>query len=486
MAALFLALPLARPFVKVFRGVAGLAVLPLPALGILAGIFPAYGFRSECIPLLVFALIFNIVNIPDLVSAVHSGRGGEDRDRSIVFTALSLAAFGAAVLIMAVFSPTIPGGVITGNVQARTIRNGNRDREFSLRIYEPEAGQNGVRPVIFLVPPESGSAAAVDYVCAGLRDRGFTVISFSRRDFDSPFVDENGKKHHAPPKQIRAAWRAFRSGTALKKANEQGKTLEAERRSDVEFLLPRIPALLGNGVRPGDVPVILAGYGAGGSAIAYLMGDAAFASRQSNVKGIVAIESRFWLAYQSAPPVLPRPPAGAGRLQRWRNGAANRFRSLKAQRVTGFGNLPRAGIPALYLVSSRAFTPAGLDSERSPYRALFAAVRGGSGPAAIAALEGAGPLDYCDYPLSHPVYPFMFPGVRGRSPAKPVTGTVNLITNFAVMLLEQKAGTGDGPERTGTGNSFVPAAIRQPPVIVPARQSIDGAVYIERNGLPDF
>jgi hypothetical protein len=486
----------------------GLVWLPLLALGICVGLFPAYGFRPECFPLLVFALVRTIVDIPALASSAASRPNDDFRDRGPLLTMLAIVLLAALALVMVVFSPRTDDGLTVEGVQMRKIRDGTHGRDFVLRVYGPKeaeqpgpeiaaddmeiyalnvpsAGNSGpppARPVIFLIPPEAGSIAVVDLVCAALRDRGFTVITYSRKGFDSPLVDENGRKQRfASPIRLRASWRVFRQGTALAAVNEQGKVLEAERRADIEFLLPRIPALLDTAParQPytqrsgGETPLFLAGYGAGGGALAYLADDPAFVSRHGNIRGIVAVESRLFSAFRSDPLPPPQVPSDA----RWFSRTWQLFDGLKARRVTGLGALPRPGFPTLYLVSDRALAASfGEKLLQNPYRAVWETIRAFNGPVVLAAFDGAGPLDYCDYPLTHPIYSILFPGRNkdAKKSANPIQDTVNLIGNFAVMLLEQEAAnSADTP----------PAA---PLFTIPVHQPLNGGVYIERKGLPNF
>lgn len=496
--AVFLVLYLIRPFCKGLWPVEGLVWLPLLSLAITIGIFPAYGFRSECIPLLFFELVLNIVNIPSLISSAVSVPNEDFRDRGPVFALPALVLLGGALLVMFAFSPKIPPGLAAG-VEIRKIRDEARNRDYILRIYADDAVNSddavngGIQPVLFLIPPEAGSIPAVDLICAGLRDRGFVVITYSRPGFDFPAIDENGRQRLVSPVKMRNYWRAFRAGTKLKKANDQGKILEAERLSDIEFLLPRILALAdsaatGNASQgsarqgnPGETPLFLVGYGAGGSALIMLAGSAGFSVRNANVKGIAAVESRLWSVFRSDPPVLSVVSAGAPWHKRFRTGAENWFAGLKTRRITGLEPLPRPGIPLLCLVSDRALAPVGGvsgkvggNTEENPYRALLETLRRSGrtntalAPAAAAVIEGAGPLDYYAYPLSHPVYSFFFPGLKqdARKSTNPVEDTISVICNFAVMLLEQ--------------------ADAVPPLRIPVRRSIDADVYVETWGMAKF
>jgi hypothetical protein len=149
----------------------------------------------------------------------------------------------------------------------------------------------------------------------------------------------------------------------------------------------------------------------------------------------------------------------------WTN-MVNRFNNLQPQQVARNGPLPGAelsqpGLPVLYLVSGRALdTPEG----QKPYQAVFDTLRSGSGPTAIAAIEGAGPLDYQDYPLTHPIYSFLLPGQKDirQVSEDPIGDTASIIGNFASLLWEQ-------------------AEIGALP-----RYAISGSLYVESKGLPGF
>ena len=266
----------------------------------------------------------------------------------------------------------------------------------------------------------------------------------------------------------------------FKKANEQGTVLEAERIEDIAFLLPRIPALAEHTADPalaGKIPLILAGYGAGGSALAlFAAANADFSERFSTVKGIITVESRFWSLYRAEPPLIPEPPKGAPWYLRLKMALTKRLSGFKRRRITGFGQFSPPGVPLLCLVSDRAAVfsrRAGSPARDNPYRALLDTLRNASGPAALAAIKGAGPLDYSDYPLSHPLYSFMFPGQEknAATSANPPADTASIIGNFAALLLERETAAAAEPE---------------PPLIIPEKHSVSADVYVETWGLPDF
>jgi len=440
----FLALPLLRPFVKKLWPLDGLIWLPLIALGIAIGIFPAYGFRPECVPMLVFAVIYNIIHFSPYASGMFARSNDSFRDRGILFTVCAFILLSAAAVPMFAFSSWIG---VPADREAVSVVRVNRD--YSLRVYGPVRED---RPLIFLVPPEWGSTDSVDLVCAELQKKRFTVVTY---------VSQNKESWT----KFLTYWRVYRNAAVLASVNEQGKTIEAERRKEIELLLPRLPFLLNSG--DGDLPpLLLAGYGAGGSALAYLAGESGFISDYGNVRGVVAIESRLWSSYLPEPHNVRVVPFTRGMLLRSWTNIVNRFNRLWPQRVARKGPLPGAelsqpGLPVLYLVSGRALD---IFEGQKPYRAVFDTLRSGSGPVALAAIEGAGPLDYQDYPLTHPIYSFLLPGQKDirQVSEDPIGDTASIIGNFASLLWEQ-------------------AEIGALP-----RYVISGSLYVESKGLPGF
>jgi hypothetical protein len=444
----FLALPLLRPFVKRLWPVEGLTWLPLVALGITIGIFPAYGFRPECVPMLAFAVIYNFIHFSPIVSGMFARSNDAFRDRGALFTVCAFIFLSAATIPMFAFSAQTEVPAERDTVSVVRV-----NRDYSLRIYGPVQAN---RPLIFLVPPEWGSIASVDLVCTELQKKRFTVVTYFSQDKDSWA-------------QSLSYWRVFRNAAVFVSANEKGKAIEAQRRKEIELLMPRLPSLLGGGDDDLPPPLLLAGYGAGGSALAYLAGESGFISAYGNVRGVIAIESRLWSSYLPEVrnvPAVPFTPGVRGVFTRFWANIVNRFNNLQPQRVARSGSLPGAGLtesglPVLYLVSGRALDVA---EGQKPYQAVFDTLRSSSGPAALAAIEGAGPLDYQDYPLTHPIYSYLLPGQENarQMSEDPIGDTASIISNFASILWEQ-AEIGSLP-----------------------RYAISGSLYVESKGLPGF
>ena len=448
MVVIFLALPLLRPFVKRLWPVEGLTWLPLVALGIIIGIFPAYGFRPECVPMLAFALIYNFIHFSPIVSGMFARSNDAFRDRGALFTVFAFIFLSAATVPMFAFSSQIDAPAERDAVSVVRV-----NRDYFLRIYGPVQAS---RPLIFLVPPEWGSTASVDLVCAELQKKRFTVVTYFSQDKDTWT-------------KALAYWHVFKNAAVFDSANARGKAIEAQRRKEIELLLPRLSALL-NYENDDLPPLLLAGYGAGGSALAYLAGESGFISAYGSVRGVVAIESRLWSSYlpeARESPAVPSARGVGGMFARFKANIVNRFNDLKPRLVARKGPLPgaelteSAGLPVLYLVSGRALDfPEG----QKPYQAVFDTLRSGSGPAAIAAIEGAGPLDYQDYPLTHPIYSYLLPGQENarQMSEDPIGDTASVISNFASVLWEQ-AELGALP-----------------------RYAISGNLYAESKGLPGF
>jgi len=459
---LFLVLPLFRPLVKALWPLDGLVWLPLVAVIITVGIFLAYGFRPECLPILLFAFIYTIANRDSVISSIRSQPSDAFHDRSPLLTLFGFIMLGAAIFTMFAFSPRTGG--YTETETARLLKVRGPDRDYCLQIY----GQPG-RPIIFLVPPEIGSSVSVKLISSELENKGYMVVTYSQKDFDLPFIDENGKKHFSLLAKLPGYLYVFFRGTRFSSANNRGKTMETERQSDIEYLLPRVYGLIGGETNNDELPpTLLVGYGAGGSALAYMNDKGAFASN-NNVLGIIAVESRLWSSYETETPVV------------YRNSPIRRFNyRILVKIVDSLTNLlpktlkrtktllPSANLPVLYLISGRALNYPLLDygMGKNPYQAIFDTKRLASGPIAIAAIKDAGPFDYQDFPLTHPVYSFALPWLKDT--AASISDTASIIGNFASLLIEQSMQA--EPEDDDFQETIT---------LIPLRSLISGSLYVE-------
>jgi hypothetical protein len=423
---------LIRPLVKGLWPLDGLAWFPLLAFGILAAAFPAYGFRPECIPLLINQGVFALTSPGSLLGEVRGGKAF--RKQGLPLTLLKTLILGVLTAFALFFAP-LASLENTDQVRTATVRNEAKDLDYTLYIYETPDSSASRKPLLFLIPPDTGSVKAVDRLCAALRDRGFSVLSYRRRGFESPVNT--------------LAWlQSFHWGTVYKWANQAGRALEEKRREDIEFLLPyfRQNNLF---LAPGADPeaLILAGWDAGGAALIYLAdvaADISYAAGRtgrivgSGVRGIVAVESRFWSLWKEEERQVIMVPRGTDWFLKGKIAARNWLTSLAPIRIAGLDTPPRPRFPVLYLASDWAFS---VKSEEEDYAAAYALLRGSANPAAIASFDGAGPLDYTDYPADYPLFSFLFPGrMRAGLFSGDFTGkTADIIANFAALLLRDAA-----------------------------------------------
>jgi hypothetical protein len=179
--------------------------------------------------------------------------------------------------------------------------------------------------------------------------------------------------------------------------------LENERKDDVLFVLshalrnPRLDEGFSLFDIAGRDSVFLGAYDAGASALIMLSGDRDFVRSRPFIKGIIAIEPSL-----SGPAAVPKP-----------------------------------GYPLLVVASDRALD----DPPARQYGAVRLCLQTSGQPAILAALDGAGPLDYSGFPLKYPLISAFFPGRRREAfkPREAAGGTAAIIARFAFRALEAEA-----------------------------------------------
>ncbi|MDR1506105.1 MAG: hypothetical protein LBI67_03285 [Treponema sp.] len=446
-ASFFLFLSIIRPVFKALWDLDGIVLLPVLSLGIIAGIFPAYGFRPECVPLFVFALYMCIINFGPVVSIFSQSYNDDYRDRGLLYTITSLAVFGIVLWTALYYSPPVDM-VPYEKAGTLQLRDRGRNEDLWVRLYVSDAPADtaraaGPRPLLLLVPPVAGSVAVTDAVCTGLMERGFTVVSYSRPGFDSPALAESGEYRRLFLPQLISLANALGRGLTDMTANAAGRALEEGRKQDVEFLLGE---LFQNKTLQDMLPgtdrgcVFLAGYGAGGAALVTLSSAPEFVSRFTQVQGVIALESPLYGSVEGERPPPPPPhtdnPAAA-----FFYGVRGFFRNFVPRRVTGIGDVPRPQIPVMFVVSDRVS-----EERNGRYQTIAKVLSSARSPVLLASLSGAGPFDYSDSPKMYPVYSFLFRGKTGRirpAPDYPVI-TAGLMANFAAFIME----SGEFADRT--------------------------------------
>jgi hypothetical protein len=433
---LFLFLPLIRPLVKQLWDMDGLAILPPLALGIMIAIFPAYGFRPECIPLLVYTIVLNIICAPTLIAALTHLRNDDFRERLPALTVAAIAVLGAVIGVALYFLPVEniePDDA--GTRMAVTVLEDSQGTELFVRVYPGDAG-NTDRPLMVLIPPVSGSLTAVDRVCMELEKQGFRVVSYSRRGFDLPASGLGGRSYGLSPGKLVRLFRVFTKGRESEAVNAQGRLLEDTRMQDIEFLLTQIgqnPAL---GLAASQAaPVFMAGYGAGGAALTMLAGNRGFIARHPELRGIIAIEGPVLSMLRGDEREPFEISAHANWFRSVWEGIGHWFAERKPAKITHIADVPNPALPILFLVSDRVTDPRYRDDR---YNTILRVFHDTDSPALLAAVPGAGLLSYSGVPEKYPLYETLFPGhglpVWQRMDYAP--GTASLMVNFAAIVLE--------------------------------------------------
>ncbi|MDR3338185.1 MAG: hypothetical protein LBT16_13385 [Treponema sp.] len=460
LAGIFLLLPLLRSLIKKLWGIDGLVWLPVLALGIIIAIFPVYGFRPECIPLLIYGIVFNIANISQIISLIAHLHNDDFREWRLGLTSFLIILLVCVLGIGLFFLPGDDTGLISQGVSSVTAYDGDRQEKFFLRIYGPAGESDGKtqRPILILAPPITLSISAVDQLSAALRDGGFTVISYSRENFDFPAIDQKGKFYWPSLPFLINLFRAGTQGRYSVAANTIGRSLESERGEDIRFLLDYIkrhrgiPGYAEERGENGWNCIFAAGYGAAGAALLSLAGDSDFVAQNPSLRGIIAVESPPLSILKGNDPVPGEtPPRNANWFHFLRLGITGWVADIGNRKITGMGNIPGMGIPACFIVSDRIQLSKYQDDR---YAGLLRVFHAAKGPAILAAISGAGILDYSDIPKKYPIYSFLSPGkdrniqadtanVPGEDDSAPATAL--LMKNFIVSVLE---GT-DFPVRKG-------------------------------------
>jgi hypothetical protein len=327
----------------------------------------------------------------------------------------------------------------TEGVSTIFLQDRGRNVDFHIRIYGPvdeleQEEQPLLRPLLVLLPPAAGSLLVSDAVCMALRDRGFTVLSYSRPGFDSPAFDQNGTPVRLFAPGLYRLANALTRGRSDAAANADGRDLEAGRRHDTEFLLRELAQnkTLQN-MLPGTDrnSIFLAGYGAGGAALTVLAGNGDFTARYGQVRGIIAVESPLLSSLEGEP--LPPPlPAPGNPVSAFFRQARDFAESFVPRPITHIGTVPRPEIPILFILSDKV-----IQNRSGRYETVLRALGASRESAMLAVVPGSGSFDYSDSPRYYPIYSFLFRGQAHKTGQ--VAGpelTASLVTNFAALILE--------------------------------------------------
>jgi len=408
----FLFLHIIRPYIKKLKVIDGLAWLPLLALLSTLALIPAYGFRPETIPLLLYSAVLTVAIFFKQLNGDIKFRNF--RKRKIIFIFFPLVLLAAAGATAFCFTPRKNLSLSTHGVHAYGIN------DYSIRIYTDENDISPQRrPLLILLPPELGSLPAVDETAGKLRDLGFTVLTCARNNRINPL-------------EFFRLTSAFFSGNSSAAANKRGRALEERRKEDIRFVLSWVrqnPYLYGTvqlfNVASRDA-VFFAGYDTGGSALILLENfiedfiEDFISASAIKVRALIAIEAPLWSLYAEEVNQIPEIPADASWFQSVKLGAYRWLMEIKPGKITGMTHIPELSVPTLFLISDWSRGTATGRQRRSSgtrpgrYDALFKCFDSARGQASLVSADGAGPLDYSDFPARYPIITFI---MRGRSAA---------------------------------------------------------------------
>ncbi|MDR3139605.1 MAG: hypothetical protein LBT95_08025 [Treponema sp.] len=483
LTASFLFLPLLRSHIKPLWDLEGLIWLPVLALGISIAIFPAYGFRPECLPLLLYAIVAVIRNRRSIIASLTRVRHDDFREGSPVLAALSAIILAGVTAFALYFLPLPDTALLTGGVRTISLQDPSRNEELFIRIYglEGEAGQSPagsqrasggkpeLRPLMLLIPPVAGSVGLMDRFCGSLRERGLTVMTYSRRGFDSPALDGEGRQLGLSGGKWFRLFRAMFRGTVMEGANAAGRSLEEERKQDIGFLLARLRdnRRFWQSVLEGTTTdhIFLAGYGAGGAALLLLSGSPDFTVQYPAVRGIIAVESPVLSVLRGEEVPVPIVPRDAGWFRSLWAGLSGWAAGFRPKKISAMTALPDPGVPVLFLVSGWALNPRHGDKR---YETVFRVFNAATGPAVLAAIPGSNPQDYSDIPLKYPIFNIRLPGENPafRQSDYSMRRTTALMSNFTALILEETA----PPDSRGSpGNR----------IFIPPKILFDDTIHIE-------
>jgi hypothetical protein len=282
--AFFLFMPWTQAAVKEFRLVRGFVWFPPIALFCAATLFPAYGFRPECVPLLVFAFVNNILNLKDLKKkTLRPGYHKSPLDFLVALIFIALTTF------VAVYFLPLTDAREWARAEETAIRDNRRNIDYRVRIYAAAAAvsNDDDAPLVIVVPPVTGSAAIVDRFCHTLSEqRGVTVASFSRLGLDIPAGGADGKKIY--PSLAVFTQYALNHLPDWENKPDAGAFFEEERIADIRYILSAVRAPLLAAQHRGGGTYLLA-YDEAASAAVRLARDETFLEENPRLKGIVAV-----------------------------------------------------------------------------------------------------------------------------------------------------------------------------------------------------
>jgi len=441
--AFLLFLPLARPYIKAFAKTAGFVYLPPVALFCVIALFPAYGLHIECVPLLIYTAAFNILNYRAIKAAVREYGSRDFIPYNPTRFLISTAALVFVTCVALFFLPESDPQVLSG-AETLTLKSADGN-EYFLRIYkneagsirdvdgsagagnaEPESAGGRGEPLVLTVPPVTGSVSITDGFCEKLSRAGFTVVSFSRKDFDFPARPAGVEILRPGLKILKTLFLAkFRGPAKNGNALAAAVFLEEQRRSDIEFIVFNLRNIK---TLAAYREFVIAGFDEAASAALLLAANRDFLQTAPGLKSVIAVEPRLFSLYEEIESGAARPlpeEEGGSQILNFVFRLINKVKTLIPPRKKAAfnikGSLPRFEIPVLILNKSikdesRAGNAALLKTLE--YNQISAQSPGQSVPAGFAAFRKSAILYCTDIPEKYPVLFCLSAGRAGEERAR--------------------------------------------------------------------
>jgi hypothetical protein len=297
--ACFLFLPLTVPYVKSFGKIDGFIWLTPLAFFCTVAIFPAFGFRPECIPLLLFSFVSIVLNRRVILAKISMLSYSYTSERSHFYFLFSFIFMVASVFIAVYFLP-VNDSAQSNFDSAFTEKNG--ETEYYMRLYNSSKNQEskfetGDEPILLVVPPVLGSVGLVDSFSDEIAKYGINVVSFSRKGVDIRSEDENKKAYFPPIIVIKDYIYGYIAGKKDIGANAAARFFEDERKKDIKFILKMIKEEF----NANNISILA--YNEGASAIILLLQNDDFINDNPNLKSVVAVDADLLSNYKQQ--ILP-------------------------------------------------------------------------------------------------------------------------------------------------------------------------------------
>ena len=381
---------------------------------------PAYGIRPECFLLLLFSLVYSVLQFPSVAAAFSRFKHYPIRDNARILSFLAAAMLAFSIGIAFRFLPPDETPGIAAQKTQLTINDPARGIDLFVSYYRGKGGD-----LVLLIPPITVPLSMVEGMCAAFNDAGYRVLAFSRPSFDSSALEQNGEAIEIPVfEKIERYMQAINGAGNKNMAGEQ-IAAAAEREADIRFLLYALKTGPLSAAVTDYENLFLLGYGAGGAAAIRLAGNKIFLRTNPAVKAAAAIESVVLCGFSDR-----RYEPGANV---WQN-IKNIFKEMFQKPIPHLENIVHPEIPVLFVAGDGA-------QRKNSYRRYMAVIQTmieSEAPFLFASINGVHAVDFSALSQKYPVLPVLLPttkeGVWPREDA--VARTADYIAAFFSQVKE--------------------------------------------------